>query len=97
MLASLGSTWFSLGVAGVAGPGGVAGATSGTAAAGGSAATSDSAAGGGAGSGAGGEGGAGGAGCADARLDVKLAASSNDQDPRTRMAATIARDPRSRN
>ncbi|MEI9942405.1 MAG: hypothetical protein WDO69_34740 [Pseudomonadota bacterium] len=50
------------------------------------------AAGGGAGAG-----GSGATGCASARLDVKLAASSNDQDPGARMAATIARDLGTRN
>ena len=66
------------------------------------------AAGGGVGGGAGSGGGAGAtagvavgaagaAGSESATLDVKLAASSNDQEPGARMAATIARDPRSGN
>ncbi|MEI9952675.1 MAG: hypothetical protein WDO74_27760 [Pseudomonadota bacterium] len=64
--------------------GGGAGAASGSDAAAGSA---------GAGSGSGG----GGDGCASARLDVKLAANSNDQERGTRMVATIARDPKTGN
>jgi hypothetical protein len=89
---SLGTTAVAL-VAGVATEGGAAGDEGSDAGDGGS----DAVSGAGFAGGSGGEGGSGGPGCASAKLDVKLTASSNDPDRGTRMAATIARDPRSRN